>query len=386
MRGGNRSRLLTPHQQKVWDAYRRLGGYAPVAKELGMSHSNVRWIIERAKMKLQAEGKLEAHQPITPENHHVKGVSTLLDESGEIKGQWVKTQVDEQARELAMLEAVREAFREHPKVPAIAGPRRAAADLMACYPMGDPHIGLYAWGDESGDDFDLKIAEDTLIAAAHRLVNCAPPTDEAMVINLGDFFHADTTEAVTLGSRNHLDVDTRWAKVLRVGLRIMRTIIETALTKHKRLRVINEIGNHDEHTSQLLTLALSAMYERNKRVSFDESPARFHYHRFGSNLIGIHHGDTVKPDKLGEIMAADRPDDWGQTRFRYWFTGHVHHRRVFELPGCTVESFRTLAAKDAWHASSGYRSGRDMQAIVLHKDVGEVERHRVDIAMVKGKS
>jgi hypothetical protein len=54
-----------------------------------------------------------------------------------------------------------------------------------------------------------------------------------------------------------------------------------------------------------------------------------------------------------------------------------------EFPGVIWESFRTLAGKDAWTASKGYRSGRDMYAIVHAKDYGEVERHRVDISMLK---
>jgi len=48
-----------------------------------------------------------------------------------------------------------------------------------------------------------------------------------------------------------------------------------------------------------------------------------------------------------------------------------------------VESFRTLAAKDAWQAAQGYRSGRDMYAIVLDAEHGEVERHRCDIRQVR---
>jgi hypothetical protein len=49
-----------------------------------------------------------------------------------------------------------------------------------------------------------------------------------------------------------------------------------------------------------------------------------------------------------------------------------------------VEAFRTLAARDAWHAGQGYRAGRDMRLLVHHKDFGEVERHRCDIAMLGG--
>jgi hypothetical protein len=90
----------------------------------------------------------------------------------------------------------------------------------------------------------------------------------------------------------------------------------------------------------------------------------------------------VKPERLPGIMAADRPEQWGASRFRYWYTGHIHSRNVTEFPGVMWESFRTLAAQDAYAASHGYRSGRDMVLIVHHREHGEVERHRCDVGMI----
>jgi hypothetical protein len=81
-------------------------------------------------------------------------------------------------------------------------------------------------------------------------------------------------------------------------------------------------------------------------------------------------------------MAADRSKDWGETQHRYWYTGHVHHDTLKEFPGCTVETFRTLAARDAWHHKSGYRAGRDMKCDIIHKDHGRVCRHIVGIEML----
>ena len=52
-----------------------------------------------------------------------------------------------------------------------------------------------------------------------------------------------------------------------------------------------------------------------------------HWHRFGKNLIGVTHGDTVKAQQLGPVMACDRPEDWGETAYRFWYTGHVHQNR-----------------------------------------------------------
>jgi len=334
--------------------------------------------------KLKASGKYgEGVYESQPEGHIVKGVSTLYGDDGSVKGQWVKTALDLEYQKNQVLQSITDSLKSLPKVPRIPSPRSADKTLLTVYPQGDPHLGMYSWSEETGDDFDLAIAERDLIRAMQLLVEKAPASEEALIVNLGDFFHADSQANTTARSNNQLDVDTRWAKVLRTGISAMRACIEAALTKHKKVRVINEIGNHDTHTAQLLTVALGLLYDKNPRVTLDHSPSRFHYHRFHSVLLGVTHGDTVKPINLGGIMATDRPEDWGQAKFRYWLTGHVHNQRVFELPGVLVESFRTLAARDAWHSASGYRSGRDMQCIVFDRQYGEVSRYRADITMVK---
>jgi hypothetical protein len=364
------------------------GNSAKAARDLGLGRDTVAKAMRRLRRSAAKRGYSPEHDMVhdTPEGFQVTGVSTLYNsETGEPKVQWVKTvQEKEKLLEIA-LEHVKEVFSDKKyKISKIAAPtKKLDKDLLIAYPMGDPHIGMFSWGKETGDDFDLEIAENNLVEATRRLVECGPNAETGIIINVGDFYHSDNQSNKTTRSGNSLDVDNRWAKVLRVGVRAMRSCIELALKKHKTVYVINEIGNHDDHTAQVLTLALSMAYENNPRIHFDTSPAKYHYHKFGEVLIGVTHGDTVKPEKLGELMATDRAQDWGTTKFRYWYTGHIHTRKVFELPGCVVESFRTLAAKDAWTAGAGYRSGRDMYAVVLHKQFGEIERHRVDVAMLE---
>lgn len=321
-------------------------------------------------------------QPARPS--HIERTTTLLGPDGQTKLQWVREGIKGIPSMEDLIKAAKQEFGDTKPLRAVPLAKgKVLKDLITVYPLGDPHIGMYSWSEETGQDFDLDIAKRNLEAATSHLVSCSPPTETALIINVGDFFHADNLENRTMRSGNVLDVDTRWAKVLRVGIRTMRTLIELALQKHTYVHVINEIGNHDDHSSQMLTICLSLYYENNPRVLMNESPARFHYHRFGKNFIGVTHGDGVKLEQLGQIMSTDRPKDWGETEFRYWYTGHIHHKRMLELPGCVVESFRTLAARDAWHAGKGYRSGRDMQAIVLDRNYGEVERRRIDIAMLE---
>jgi hypothetical protein len=58
---------------------------------------------------------------------------------------------------------------------------------------------------------------------------------------------------------------------------------------------------------------------------------------------------------------------------------------VKEFPGVVVESFRTLAPKDAWHHGSGYRAGRDMRLDIYHREHGLINRHIVGVRQVRSK-
>ncbi len=307
------------------------------------------------------------------------GRSVHYDGNGNVISSWVKTE-----NKFDSIDAIVEAC----KTIADAWPTKAKPvkkpssklneDLLSAYCIGDAHVGMLAWPAETGNKFDLDIAERHLCGAADKLVDLAPASKRALVVNLGDWYHADSfRNETTKGTR--VDVDGRWPKVLATGVRIMRRIIDRALEKHDHVTVVNEIGNHDTNSSIMLAICLAQFYEKEPRVTIDTSPEPFHYYRFGKVLIGITHGDRTKKQDLGPIMANDRPKDWGETKHRYWLLGHVHHDVVKDMIGVTLESFRTLAGRDAWHHGQGYRSGRDMKMDVYHKDFGKISRSIVGI-------
>lgn len=372
-----------PIERICAEALVRHGSVEPAAAELHLEPRQLRAhlseLARRAAKRGFAPGSDMTHA--TPEGFHVKGVSTLYDGDGAVRAQWVKTKSDEDHKLAALMAAmsgIAAAWKGLAEPVAPPPSLTLDDDLLNVIPMGDPHFGMYAWAAETGADFDLDIAERNLIAAVDHLVDIAPPAKRALIVNLGDFFHADSAfGTTTAGTR--VDVDTRWAKVLRVGIRAMRRCIDRALEKHELVHVICEIGNHDSHAAVMLALCLAQYYEHEPRVTIDTSPAKFHWYRFGKVLIGVTHTDTCKPKDLPAVMACDRAEDWGQTLYRYWLTGHVHHDSLKEYPGVTVESFGTLAPKDAWHAAAGYRSDQDMKLIVMHREHGEIRRYTVGI-------
>ncbi|MFN7817809.1 MAG: hypothetical protein ACK5OQ_16390 [Burkholderiales bacterium] len=372
-------------QKTFIDAVNEHRGITHAEKALGVAKGTISVSIARVKKNAALAGYSPEHDmtKVVPEPYVVKGVSTYYDKEGKPRGQWVKSKLDhERYRELIKEAATAIASEVRGMAPVTPTPDRTMSDLLAVYPFGDPHFGMYAWGQETGEDFDLDIAERITQAAVDRLVASAPAAETAILLPLGDVLHMDDQTNQTPAHKHQLDADGRFVKVLHVCIKAYRHAVLRCLQKHKNVIVRFVSGNHDPHAVWSIAFTIAAYFDSDPRVTVDLSPAPFWFYRFGKVLIGATHGDKAKGDSLLGVMATDQAEAWGQTKFRYWYLGHVHHERVKELPGVTCESFRTLAAKDAYATAYGYRAGRDMRCIVHHREFGEIERHRCDVAML----
>ena len=307
-----------------------------------------------------------------------RGISTLLGADGKIRAQWVKTREEDRAAQqwLDALPALLKPLRGSVK-PAKAPP--TDNDNLVGHILGDAHIGMLAWAPVSGTNWDLKIAEGALCAAADRLIYGAPMSRECLIVDVGDYQHADTPDAVTPRGKHQLDVEGRDLKVRQAALRIKRYYIDQALRHHEIVHVINVPGNHDPYASSWLSLALEALYEREPRAVINTSSAPHQMHRHGLTMIGVTHKPKLAED-LGHLMAAQWPEDWGASKYRYWLTGHVHHKSRIEKPGFKIESFGILAPGDRWAVTEGYLATRQMESIVWSPKYGEVGRRTITAA------
>lgn len=313
-----------------------------------------------------------------PQGQVISGISRLYDADGEVRATWVKSKSDG-AESIA--EIIKAAFDGYStRAALIDAPVECDADLLSVYPIADLHLGQLSWGRETGEDYDLKIAADRLRQTASRLISQSPASAQAIVLNLGDWTHQDDNKNMTPRSGHILDADGRYEKILTSGAQLMIDVVSLALQKHAAVVVRNIPGNHDPHASKALTLALKLYYSNEPRVTVDDDPSDYFFHRFGQVLIGANHGHKMRADKMAMAMAVMRREDWGQTKFHYFYFGHIHHETAKEVGDVRVESFQTIAAKDAHAASSGYVSGQSLVSITHHREHGEIGRHRVNIA------
>lgn len=378
--------FATPKQWEYCQAYIDSGeNYREASRRTGIHNTTILRAVKAVKAKAAAQG----HAPGSDLNHSVPpgfvldGVSDMRT-NAEGKPQWLKYRRDKDQDDSdieAMLEALRE---ECPKASPVPAEGQYASNLMAGYPVGDHHFGMLAWGEEVGADYDLKIAEQLLIDSMCHLVKVGPKCDTALIALLGDFRHYDSMESVTPTNKHLLDADSRPQKMIRAAMHTIRAMINVALEHHNNVHVIFETGNHDPLTACIDREVWSMFYEDDPRVTIDTQPGNFHYFEFGKNLIGTHHGDRrIKPDQMPGLMATDKPEEWGRTRHRAWWTGHVHHDNRKSFNGADWESFKILPPGDAHAYWSGYRSKRGGQSIIFDRELGEVARHTVTPEMLR---
>jgi hypothetical protein len=382
----NLTRHATPRQLQYLEAVEKHNSENAAAKALGVNART----LQRSLRALEALAARKGNAP----GHFVSGVApgylmgkvtVQRNADGGVERTWERQSPEADARERMLREFVEELCSEvKGKAPTVKPPALTNADLLAVYPIGDMHHGMYADASETGGaDYDCKIATRSLESAVDYLASITPAAETALLINVGDYLHGNDSSNETPGHSNRLDVDTRYGQVMHsAGLSLVRAILRL-LEKHQRVIFWCMRGNHDPDAASGLALAISFYFHNEPRVTVDIGTSLYKYMRFGQNLIGGHHGHGAKGADLPLVMATDRKEDWGQTTHRVWHCGHIHHKTAKEYPGCVVETHRTLAPQDAWAAGKGYRAESDMNAIVYHRDFGEIQRSRFDMGMAK---
>ena len=382
---------LTENQLSYVTSYIELKSNKKVAKLYQRNESSIRRSLKSVKNKFTLRSNAvpaNMNDPL-PEALNVKGTSTMYDQDGNRRMHWVKTERGREEIYQDLVDSMSDLAQELPKIPkSKRESNKVDPELLTVYPLGDPHIGLLCYTPEVGQDWDLEIAESIFLPLMDNLVSVAPPSEECLIIDLGDFWHYDGMEQKTMRSGHKVDADGRPSKMIQVGFRIMRQMIESALRVHKTVHVKIMPGNHDDLGSIFLRVALLHIYQGEPRVNIDQSPNVFQYFDWGKNLIGIHHGDKCKMASLPMVMAADQPELWGATSFRHWYVGHFHNDTANvlsgkDMQGCKVETFRTIVGTEGYAHEAGYRSPQDGKAIVLHKEFGEIERYTVNIDRIR---
>ena len=352
-----------------------------IARKYGISDRVIR--IRKAKLAKKGVGHGRDVSHLVPDGYKIKGTSSLVDEFGNTKLQWVKTDTDAERR-VELMKAVIEGMKSEitPVVPVKAVRTKRDDKLLNLYTVSDFHLGMLAWADESGDDWDMKIAEDLFSRWFDAAFQKAPDAGTGVINLLGDFAHFDSLVAVTPASGHALDADTRYQKLVRYMIRMVRRVVGMALVKHKNVRLLIVQGNHDESGMIWLAEMFSTLYDNEPRVFVDTSPDVYKMVQHGKTTLFFHHGHKARFDAIEPVMIAKFRKAFGESVYSYAHVGHLHHQKIVESRNMIVEQHRTLAAKDAYASRGGWMSGRSANVITYSAEYGEVARLTISPEML----
>lgn len=374
----------TDAQRRAIEAAIEHGSARAAATALGQHHSSVSRRIQRVREMAARLGHAPGHfEHGVAAGFKIGKVTIQRGGDGSVERTWERQYPDAEGLNL-FLEAAREAITEQtPRAEAITPPQ-VTTDEKLCnlYTVTDIHLGMLAWHKEGGEDWDLQIAEKTLIDAFAHMIKASPRAKTAVVNQLGDYLHLDNITPMTPTSGHILDSDGRYSKAVSIAIKCLRRIIDMTLENHEKVHVVIATGNHDISSSIWLRLMFMALYENEPRVEINDSELPFYCYRHGLTMLAFHHGHTKKNDQLPLMFAAQYPEMWGGTKYRYAHTGHRHHVEEKEHSGMKVMQHSTLAARDAYAAKGGWHTMRQAVSVTYHADHGEVARQTVTPGML----
>ena len=369
---------MTPKQRKIYDMYKSGMSKSKIALELGLNIKTV-WTQLNSALKHEeaSEGVRTALQ------------KTGLQDIGTLHSGWLKTDEaslyfiqpkEPQAEELQeTVERIAEIVSAIKPLDPIEAPQHLNDDLLTIYPIADAHIGMRAIREESGDDYSIDIASKRINAAFEELMQSSLSSRHAIILDVGDLTHADDTNYQTPRSKHPLDMSGTQYESIDAAIAVLSNAIISAMRKHEFVTVRILRGNHNENSYLAIMFALFERFRENDRVTIEKTPADFFVHQFGQNMFAAHHGDKSKAERLVMHMAHEWAEMWGSTKWRFYFTGHLHHAKLQDIGGVQVEQLRAATSRDKYASTHGYVAAPQMQAITYHREFGEKSRVKVNL-------
>jgi hypothetical protein len=283
----------------------------------------------------------------------------------------------------AMMELIERTIVERPGTARIYMEPTSEGHMLILSPV-DHHFGKLAWGEETGENYDLAEAEQLYVRAVDEAIEWAGGKQiEEIHIPVGsDLFHFDSSRGQTANG-TQMDVDSRPQKVFVSASIAVAAAIERAASLAP-VKVHFVPGNHDPTWSHHLCVFLRGYFRNDDRITVDLGPMARKYIEYGSNMVMMTHGDLsqVNIKMLPVQMAASRPEMWGRTRNWEVLMGHTHHQKethfvpMEENSGVMVRVLPSLCGTDEWHFTKGYIGNRRaMLSLVYSKAKGYVGQH-----------
>ena len=261
-----------------------------------------------------------------------------------------------------------------PKFPKLERVENSDSYLLVIDPC-DVHIGKLCSAFESGETYNNQIAVQRVLSGVRGILTKVSSfhIDKILFIGGNDILHIDNPQRTTT-SGTPQDTDGMWHSNFLIAKQLYTDVLEMLLTVADVHFTFNP-SNHDYTNGFFLAQVIETYFKNSKNITFDCSISHRKAFKYHNNLIGTTHGDGAKQIDLPLLMAVEYPNEWSNTKHRYIYTHHVHHKTSKDYIGITVESLRSPSGTDSWHHRNGYQhSPKAVEGFLHSKEHGQIMR------------
>lgn len=191
-----------------------------------------------------------------------------------------------------------------------------------------------------------------------------------MLVVGGDFFNSESNSQTTSGTPQQND--TRYKKMFNIGLKLYLEGINALREHFNKVDVKICAGNHSRAMEFFLYIALSCCFREDNVVNFSDNYRDTQSYVFGNVGLFFNHGDPNQKRLISSI-PAEFYEEYGKTKHRYLFLGHLHKLEVINSEnGLTVHRVPAICENDNWHYQNRFGIGNIPQheIIVFDKNKG----------------
>jgi len=319
-----------------------------------------------------------------------RGIKNATDDAGveekDVKHGWLKTkqaslffknpnfkQEELNAIQQIKDECIKEVKLYAPKYHAIETIKSEDTHLLVI-DIADLHIGKLATAFETGEDYNSQIAVKRAKDGLQGILDKAKGfnIDKVLFVAGNDILHTDNTRRTTTGGTPQ-DTDGMWYENFIMAKNLYIDLLEKLLS-FAEVEVVYNPSNHDLKHGFFLMQLIEAHFSKST-INFNVDLKHRKAFKYGNNLIGTTHGDGAKIENLPLLLATEFPVLWSETKHRYIYSHHIHHKTSKDFIGVTFETLRSPSGSDSWHHKNGYTGvPKAVEGYIHHKEFGQVAR------------
>jgi hypothetical protein len=351
------------------------------AKDVLGSDDKTKWDLLRTYIKRNRKRILDKYEGI------FNATDSVDVSSSNVKHLWIKTKEaslfvknpdfvsPEELEEIDFRASIIKDIKEYsPKFPVLERIENKNSYLLVLDPA-DIHIGKLCTAFESGEPYNNQIAVQRVLEGVKGILQKVSSfnIDKILFIGGNDILHIDNASRTTT-SGTPQDTDGMWYSNFLIAKQLYVEVLEILISVADVHFTFNP-SNHDYTNGFFLAQLIEVYFKDCKNITFDCSIAHRKGFTYYKNLIGTTHGDGAKQQDLPLLMAVEFSKEWADTKHRYIYTHHVHHKTSKDYAGITIESLRSPSGTDSWHHRNGYSHAPKAIEGFLHcKENGQIAR------------